>query len=171
MSWFYDYRIFSYVVALASEIGVFVASLETHNAGKDVTGLSLTYATLGMAVAVVTAVPLLIVLVSECTNRPVPVRTELIGLVCFAPSWLAVAFVATHAQHRNFGYASCDSLDPIPSSICSYATPIVSYSFIPAGVLLSYGLFLLLIAGKSEWKKTPLWGHPVRSKAMKEAGY
>lgn len=158
------------VIALGSEVAVFVASFETHNIVKDVTGLSLSYVTLGIATSAVTVIPLLFMygfyllpfasllsvafsLLRECTSRPVDVRTELLILgMPFLPQhhppessqnlttaplgsiWLSVGMVASRAQSHNFGHALCESFDPIPSSICAYGRPIVSYSLIAAGL-------------------------------------
>ncbi|KAI0830262.1 hypothetical protein BC628DRAFT_1357157 [Trametes gibbosa] len=156
------------VIALGSEVAVFVASFETHNIVKDVTGLSLSYVTLGIATSAVTVIPLLFILLRECTSRPVDVRTELLILAPLGSIWLSVGMVASRAQSHNFGHALCESFDPIPSSICAYGRPIVSYSLIAAGLMLSYGVFLLLIAGWSAWKKTPFLAHPLREKVMKK---
>ncbi|KAI0369292.1 hypothetical protein BV20DRAFT_373066 [Pilatotrama ljubarskyi] len=167
MSWLYDYRVFSYVISLGCEVAIFVQSTDTLNVADQVHGLSLTYARFALATSVITAIPLALVLIRECMNRPVDIRTELLSLPVFAAFWLSVGGAALKARHANFDYQSCDDItNAALNTVCIYANPISTFSFIPAGIMLAYGMILLLVAVCSQRSGKPVWANAVRSPEM-----
>ncbi|KAI0632983.1 hypothetical protein C8Q77DRAFT_1210122 [Trametes polyzona] len=171
MSWFYDYRAFAYVVSLGSQIAVFVSCYETRKIG-GASALSLSYASLGLVCAVLTSVPLVIALLRDCGKNPVNVKTELICLPLLIILWLVVGGVSTVAKHHNFGYDDCGLFtDPTMYSICSYADPISTFSFVPAGLVISYELVLAFVAAYGVWGKKPVWKSNVRGTMMSDAGF
>ncbi|KAI0354286.1 hypothetical protein OH77DRAFT_1521903 [Trametes cingulata] len=167
MSWLYDYRVFSYVISLGCEVAIFVQSTETLKVADQVPGVSMTYAKLALATSVITAIPLALILIRECIGRPVDVRTELLSLPILAALWLTAGGVALNARRATFGYQSCDDITlSALNTVCIYATPISTFSFIPAGIMLVYGMILLLVAGCGQRKQKPVWATAVRSPEM-----
>ncbi|OJT03233.1 hypothetical protein TRAPUB_6168 [Trametes pubescens] len=172
MSWVYDYRIFSYVISLGSTLAVFAAGIATLQFGHVDIDISYTYARLGIASAVLTFFPLLFILLRECVNRPVDVKTELIILPILSVFWLAAGGVTVVTRTNVFGHGPCDDFtDFTQNGLCAYAEPISTFSFVPAGLMLSYELLLLLIGSCGERREKPIWAHPVRGPAIREVGF
>ncbi|KAI0673120.1 hypothetical protein C8Q78DRAFT_700705 [Trametes maxima] len=167
--WLYDYRIFSLVISLGSEIAVFVQSMKTLEVRDQVRGVSLTYARFAISAAVLTIVPLVAILLRECINRPLRIKFELATIPILSTLWLAVGGVALNFSRTTFSGISCNDIsDAATQTICTYAGPISTFSFVPAGILLTYGMIVLIVAGCSQRGGKPIWDYSVRGPRVGE---
>ncbi|KAI0651167.1 hypothetical protein C8Q79DRAFT_16204 [Trametes meyenii] len=167
--WLYDYRIFSFVITLGSEISVFVQSMKTLEVRDQVKGVSLTYARFAISTAVLTIIPLVVILLRECINRPLKIKYELATIPILSVLWLAVGGVALSFSRTTFGGIACDAIDDAATqTVCTYASPISTFSFVPGGVMLAYGLVVLFVAGCSQRGGKSIWDGSVRGPRVGE---
>ncbi|KAI0772449.1 hypothetical protein BD413DRAFT_43220 [Trametes elegans] len=162
MSLLYDYRIFSLVISIGSGLAVFVQGMETLHSPDRMFGGTVVYAQFGIATAVLTTIPLALILLCECIQRPVDAVVELACLPIVSLLWLAVGAVSTVQRRTNHGHASCESLDPAQGTPCTYADFIAIFSFVPGAVLMLYTAVLALVAWYSARVGKPVWRQPVR---------